>query len=189
MKNKHQHMIPRAYLQRFASNEAHLDHEPALWVFNRSKGSVFRKSPKNVEIRSFYYTYIDSDGNRNDAVDELLQEIENRGLPVLLKLDRGADPTSLSDEERASAAYFIASLQVRVPAFRDSAARADQNIAKIALQLLASHPKHFEEALRQAAEKSGLEPPIDVEAVRQISLSDKLIIKANPDRSLAQMVQ
>lgn len=189
MKNKAQHTIPRAYLERFTESPAPLGREPALWVAERGEGEPYQKAPKNAEVRSYYYTYVTPDGTREDAADELLQKLESAGLPVLRKLDQGADPANLTDEERAYSSHFLGTLAVRVPRFRETVETFVEDVARQTTQLGASHKEYFENTMKKAMAAAGRPMPENVEAVRQFVLSDEYKIKVDPLFSLQHMIR
>lgn len=187
--NKRQHVIPRAYLERFVEVAPTEGNTPALWVFERAEREPYRQAPKNAAVKPYYYTYFSKEGVREDAADELLQQVENLGLPVLRRLETGADPATLTDEEKAYAAHLIGTFAVRVEGFRTTVDKLAQEVLRRTAELSAAHKEYFEDTMRKASEAAGKPPPQDIEGVRRYVLSGEYDIQVDPLLSLQQMVQ
>lgn len=187
MKNRDQHTIPRAYLQKFVDPDTPEGQKPYLWVIDCKNKAIFNRSAKNLEVRKYYYSIKNTKSYHDDSPDKILQDIESRGLPVLDKLDKGFEPASLKIEDRASASEFIAMFYLRVPAFHNSVERFAEEIAKKVLQMYAASPEQFRELMQKSSKAAGKKITEDLESVRRTCLSGKYLLKTNSVLSLEAM--
>lgn len=190
MDNKAQHIVPRSYLSQFTDPSTPEGQEPYVWVFERGRADPYRRAPKKLAIRSYYYTHFDEAGIRNDAVDQFLQQLENAGIPILKRLDQGESPSSLSDSEREEFAYFLALVSLRVPRFRESVERFALDVVRKSAQVAAAHPEFFQHLLEQAANDKGEPKPTPevVAELRGAMLKGELGVEIDPVVSLQAMV-
>lgn len=191
MENKRQHIVPKAYLEAFVDPMTPLGHKPYLWVYEREGAEPYRRAPKKVAVESYYYSFTAPTGERDHAVDEMLQKVESLALPILRALDQGRDSAELSPEERMYLAHFVALLEVRVPRFRNSMEKfIGETMGSVALEA-AAHPEYFERTARAASKAStGKVPsPEEIERLRQFILSKEYTLRTSPVVSLQAMVQ
>lgn len=188
MRNKNQHYVPRGYLARFVDRECEPNREPHLWVVERDMSQPRRGVPRKEAVANYYYTYFSPEDARDDSADELLQVLENAGLPVLRRLENGTDPRDLSPEEKRAASHLIGAMAVRVPSFRDNATQGAQELARLQLQMTAAHPDLFEAAMERVHAIDGTVPR-DAASVRKFMLRGDYSIKVNPSWSLQQMLR
>ncbi len=96
-----------------------------------------------------YYTARLNDGATETGVEEILGRVETTAIPVLKQLASGADPGTLSDDERAMTAFHIALQTVRVPRFRTSVEQMISTVmAKVSI-MTANHPAAFARTMRE----------------------------------------
>jgi len=188
MNNKGQHTVTRAYIEGFVDPATPSGMEPYVWVHERGANEPFRKAPKKLTVRSDYYAFREPSGERNLAAEVLLGHFEGPAIPVLRALSSGRPPSDLSEQERATFAFFVALLAVRVPRFRDHIEHMVGDIAKHLHQTAASNPPYYERLMRDAHQSKGLEPPDDIEAIRQFALAGDYDVRGAPMHSLQVMV-
>lgn len=182
-----QHYVPRAYLAEFTDPNTPRGHEPFLWVFEREEEAPYRRAPHKVAVKRDYYTAT-VDGEREDAVEEMLSQIEGKAIPVIRDLARGGDPSALGEDERQALSLFLGFLETRVPKFRQMVEKTTGDIMKMVSRVSAEHPEDFERTIREAARKKGEPPPADIEAVRRFALSGEYEVAVDPLMSLQMML-
>jgi hypothetical protein len=188
MINKSQHIVPRFYLEQFTDSATPPGQEPYVWVYEHGGSSPYAKAPKKLSVQSYYYSYIGPDGERDDTVDDLLQAVENVAAPILRELVAGREPADLNEQERGAFAYFLGTLSVRVPRFRNAVQNFAAELARKVSVMGAQHPEYFERTMREAYAAKGEAPPKDIESVRQFVLSGEYTVEASPLVSLQSMI-
>ncbi|MGD9115688.1 MAG: DUF4238 domain-containing protein [Dehalococcoidia bacterium] len=99
---KHQHMLPRFYLNRFI--------HPG-WVYLRgAKQPKLVHSARNVAVKDWFYS-----PSPNGDLDQINTRIESETAPILTELLTTKAP--LPDDSKFLFAYFIGNLALRVPAY------------------------------------------------------------------------
>jgi Protein of unknown function (DUF4238) len=191
-KNKNQHVVPRGYINQFIdpiSPPTRLG--PFVWVYERGGSLPFPKSPKKLTVKSYYYSWFSPEGERSDAADEVLQAFEDRGIPILKRLDSGVDSLSLAPQERSDFANFAALLRLRVPQFRNAVEKFRVDLARIHGQLAAAHPGYLEQWAKRHYPKLGKPVPSKavIEKTRALLLNKETKIRVDPLVSLQAMLQ
>lgn len=106
------HYIPKFYLKGFT------DKDGVLWVYEKGKNAPRNSTPKNEACLDNYYTFTDR-GYADSGTETILGKIESHIAPTVKKL---ANPQfKMSDQQRSELYTFLASMFVRVPAYRDYA--------------------------------------------------------------------
>jgi hypothetical protein len=182
-----QHFVPRAYLSDFTDPNTAQGHEPSLWVYEREENAPYRRAPHKVAVKADYYTAT-IDGEREDAVEQVLSQVESRALPVIRDLARGRDPATLGEDLRGALALFLGFLETRVPKFRRWVEKNVGELMKNISRFSASHPENFEHTMREAMRAKGKNPPADMEGARQFALSGEYDVRVDPLMSLQMMV-
>jgi hypothetical protein len=185
---KRQHFVPRAYLAPFVDKKTPFGFEPYLFIYSRQATGPFAQAPKKTAVRSYYYSF-DVDGERDQGVEDMLGRVESAAIPVMRKLNGGADPQSLSEEERGSLALLLAYMEVRVPRFRNMVETFTSEVMRDVAMLAASHPEYFERTMREASAAKGLNPPANVEDIRKWVLEGEYELSVNPIVSLRAFLE
>jgi hypothetical protein len=176
------HYLPRCYLDAFTRDKR-------LFVFDRATGKLRRDSPMNVAAITDYYIVTNEAGERDGSVEHgLLSDVEFAASPLLRRLARGE---AISDEEHDVVATFLAFLCTRVPAFEETFAELNNQIAqevfrraagtpKKAAVFLAAHPKTFPYSVSEFCNFVNSDelafPPDKAERIRlMIELAEPLI--------------
>jgi hypothetical protein len=102
---KNQHYVARLYLRRFAIEPAK---SPRVHVFDKSTGRAFCTSIRNVAAENYFY-----ERELAQAVEGTFQRLEDMFEAPYQRLLRGDAPSTVSPEERAAVALFVAVQQVR----------------------------------------------------------------------------
>jgi hypothetical protein len=109
---EHHHVVPRSYLERFAT----VDGELAM--FDKSTGEWIETHASNAAVRSDFYTVDLINEGASDEVENALGDIEGRMITALRAIDQGEWPPN--EEDRRATADFVGLQSVRGTDFRDS---------------------------------------------------------------------
>ena len=104
------HYVPRFYLERFSNPKGQ------LCAFDRSIGKSITTSVKNVASETEYYTVLAPGGEKSEAVEHYLSEIEGKSAAILASFD--LHDGRLSVDDRMMMAILIALQLVRTPKTR-----------------------------------------------------------------------
>jgi hypothetical protein len=183
---KTQHYVPKCYLERFCDPDTDKGKQPSLWVLQR-EGRLFRRSPKKVAAKSYYYSYVDDKSTLHNEPEHYLSQIEGRADAVVEKLVQGSAPSDLLEDDRKHLALFIAFMGLRVPRFRTHWERQLGEVMKMTGQVAASDREYFEKTIRQMKDMGLTKPDLDVDKLRQFILSGEYDVTGSPGLSLRIM--
>ncbi|HXQ34363.1 MAG TPA: DUF4238 domain-containing protein [Anaerolineales bacterium] len=115
MTHKKQHFVTKAYLRAWCDPES--DEGSYVWVVSKREKVIHRRSPKNLFSETDFYTFVDSEGNRNVDFELKLQKNETHFLSIRHhKINRHK---VLDDKEMLVVSTFIANMFARVKKQRD----------------------------------------------------------------------
>lgn len=107
---KRQHFLPRFYLEGFTK-------DGMVAVFDRESNEVRVQQPVNTGVIGHFYTMEDTEGRKRFELEQLLQEYEDKAIPVILKLTAKEE---INADERTDFAIFVALAAFRTPDIVDS---------------------------------------------------------------------
>lgn len=111
MTQKKHHYVPETYLKGFADERGYLN------IGRKDDPQrLFPVKPDNVAFKKYYYSQYDGGGNRDDRMEELFGQVENRWPTLRSKLTSW---NRLSPKDCEELWLFIGAQRVRVPAARD----------------------------------------------------------------------
>jgi len=179
-KKKRHHYIPKFYLEGFGDP----NNKPFLWVYEKGGSNFIKASAKDIAVEKHYFTFLDSQGERDsETLENALADIEGKVASIFKKIFK---EESLSEEDRAIFASFLALMMTRVPNFRNNIATMLESVMKRMSLMMASHKKGFAGSIKRFEQDTGTEIGMPVEELRQFMLDEsKYEIKANPQFSLA----
>ena len=108
---KRQHCVPR-FLRKHFTNE-----RDRFYVFNKAKESVFESKPEAVIAESWFYDFVDGEGEPH-TFEYILSEHESVVANLVSSIIDNESIAHLSNMDRLNIAQFVAVLQYRVQAFR-----------------------------------------------------------------------
>ncbi|MDM0022107.1 DUF4238 domain-containing protein [Variovorax saccharolyticus] len=108
---KRQHYLPRFYLEGFA------DDDGLVALFDQKENEVRLQQPVNTAVIGHFYTMEDEQGRQRFEIEEMLSKVEGAAKPVIDKLTARE---SITDQERADLAAFVALAAMRTPARVDN---------------------------------------------------------------------
>lgn len=129
---KHQHWVPQFYLRYYATSESRTSKQPKVWIFSKDEGDGDEKltSVRNVCGQRYLYSPMLETGDRDWALDDLLNELES-GLgsiwPALVERYVALDDPHV----RKAVALFVAATHLRNPDVRAQVERMHSTLVKI----------------------------------------------------------
>lgn len=168
---KRHHYLPVFYLNGFTDNNG------CLYVYDKESKSVFESSPEGVAYENDYFSYITPEGEKDsETVENFIGELEGEFAKPLKKI-LNSEP--LLDDERITFAYFIASMMVRVPNFRDNIRKGTGEALKHINTFIASNKESFERMMSKKGDE--MKGGMSLEAFRQFMLNpDNYKVDVNP---------
>src|ERR1019366_8311297 len=108
--SRRHHYLPQMYFRGFA------DEAEQVCVFDRKDNKYLHQGVVNTAEKKDFYTIIGPDGQKTDAVEQMLANIVEAPMKrIIERLDR--KNLTWAGEERAVLALFVALLRTRNPAF------------------------------------------------------------------------
>jgi hypothetical protein len=160
------HTISDFYLKRFA------DEDERLAVVDLSRASTPRsiRKTRNVAVANDFYTFTDTNGTRNPAVERLLGHIEGQAAAAMRKLSAGIFfPPPRQDREDLS--LWMAFQLVRGPEKRREIEAITDVTAKLLMQGIATPDQ-----ARARLQRAGVDEPTEAE------INDLIHFSSNLDR-------
>lgn len=179
--------MPRAYLAGFADPKTPIGFEPYLFVYPRSTGP-YAKAPKKIAVRNHYYSF-DVEGASDQGIEDALSKVESDAIPILRRLNEGTPPESLSDEQRGALSFLLAFMEVRVPRFRNMVETFTAEVMRDVGMLAASHPDYFKRTMIEASVAKGVDPPTNIEEIREWVLKGEYELTTDPIVSLRAFLE
>jgi hypothetical protein len=182
------HFVPQFYLRGFRDPDVPEGKGPWLWVTDCVAKTVSRRSPKSVGKRTDYYAFPEIEAGGGEGIEAMFSKLESAAAPVIKKVV-ASDDMPLEAQDRADLLYFMAFFVTRVPASRDPLENFAAEIAKMTLQMSASHPDYFAATMREALKAAGENvddlTPEKIEEYRQFALDEsRYTITTSPKLSL-----
>jgi hypothetical protein len=157
-------------------------------VYEKGKPGGFRAAPHNTGLEKDFYTVETQEKPRDSAlVEKLMGTVDDLAAPVLRKL---VGQESITPQERADFAYFIAFMYLRVPAFREISQQMREGYTKESQRVIASEDEWFESRVRYAEQQVGEPMPDDVrEEIRQMSLDGTYSLTWGKEHHISHITQ
>ncbi len=175
-----QHYIPRFYLKGFT------DKQRKLWVCEKFK-PIRESKPKDEAHRPDYYSHSER-GERDETVEDTLEEIESKAAPAILKL---ANPQSTPTKKQMGHVYlFTAFMFARVPSWRENLDRLFSRVAKERHVRIASDKEGFHKMCADMERQTGQPLGMDVEEMRRYILRGEYeIVQSSKAYNLRSMFE
>jgi hypothetical protein len=182
--SRQQHEVPRFYLQRFACK-----HSGRVDAFDISEKRAFADIPLNLSRVRDSYVFTHPDGTKDHSVDQMLWEFENDvtnpcdGGSIYEKVVSGR---TLTEDDRAVFADFVASMYARSPSLRRQMAEYYASIFGNANREAALDDAKWAEYVEKLRNTENLDPAI-VARVRQMFIDQKYALSIQRERTLITM--
>jgi len=175
---KRHHYIPKFYLEGFIDPH----NRPYLWVYEKGNKKIIKATSKDIAVEKHYFSFLMLDGERNsDTLENVMAEIERNSAPIFKKIIRGQ---SLSKEDKAYFATFLAFMMIRVPNFRKNIENAIGELMKRISMVSASNRRAFEAMIKRYEKDTRKKINMPIEELRKWVLEGEYDIKANPELAL-----
>ncbi len=149
---KSHHFVQRAYLDSFSDPQPAKGRTgPFLWVYSR-KTEVRYQTTKKCATQNYFYCF-EKQGARSFEVEHEIADLENHSLPLLVRAQQGALPTSAQD--RLTLAGYVALAATRTPTAKSIFNQVAIDAQVNALREIANVPGKLEAVLREREMKSG----------------------------------
>ena len=145
------HYIPRFLLRRFAENPAQDGSQ--VHQLDRQSGQCRRINPSNAAVIRDFYAVVDEEGTRHQDAEQLLGLVEQAAAPLIVALETPG--TELRGEDRYNLAFFLATLWLRTPLWRERFQHTEEQLGEFLLRH--APPEHYQAAARAAGEEITLE--------------------------------
>lgn len=125
---KRQHYIPQFYLKGFSEDQSQ------LFVFDKMAvpEKQFRfQTTENIAFENHFYTY-ETVEHTKENLEVIFQQLEGQAAEIIRKIERGV---VLNPQDRADFAFFISTLWVRTPSFRDETIDVDTKMYEKIMRL------------------------------------------------------
>ena len=143
---KRQHHVPRFYLEYF------VDQNGDVWTYDNTKKTIRNSIPKETAIESNLYSGLNEQGKYIDAIEKLLEGIEDKAAAIYPKVMRNE---IITGQERADFSMFIATLYTRSPAMMNTYAEMTGYMAQHITSATMSNRTHFESSINEYDQAQG----------------------------------
>jgi Protein of unknown function (DUF4238) len=140
------HFLPQCYLKGFARNRSK---KSALFAMDAKVGRTFETTPRRVAV--------ERDFNRIDVIGTAPDEVETQMAQFEGKLDKALEKiierrSFLDESDRIMVLNFIALAAIRNPRMRENMRSAQEQTAKIILDLSLASRERWEDQMQQMRE-------------------------------------
>ena len=136
---KKHHYIPVFYLKGFTNSDG------CLWVYDKEGAYLFPSSPEGIAYDKNYFSFTGTEGGKvTETVENAMAALEGESAKVLKKIHNNE---LLVEQERFSFAYFVASMLLRAPNFRNNIQSATAEMIKHLNTFMASNKEKFEQTM------------------------------------------
>jgi len=176
---KRHHYLPQMYLRGLAEGES-------LWVYDRDKSEYREQGIVNTAVQRDYYAVVDSSGATNRDLEGILAGIEGKAADAIRLADERA---TLSEEQRAGLAVFVALLKVRTPNFEKSFADAQDQLFKKVLKATMNSEERIAASIAAYERAKGKKLPLAPKELLDLFRGGQFRIEAHRNQSVALMIE
>lgn len=174
-----QHYLPQMYLRGFAVGDS-------IWVYDRQKDEYREQGIANTAVQKDYYTVVDGSGAKNRQVERILADIEGKAAEAIRLADKRA---TLTDEQRAALAVFVALLKVRTPNFEKSFADAQDQLFKKVLKATMNSEERITASIAAYEREKGKKLSLAPKDLLELFQSGQFKIEPHRNQSVALMIE
>jgi len=147
-RTKAQHYVPRLHLRQFLG-QAPIN---MVWTYSKTRGTALPSRVEETGQQTNYYSVKDGDGEYQDAIDNLFDDIETRAAAPYRALLAGEIPR---DQARADFAVFVATCFTRSPALIRAYAEGTARAMHLQLRLNAKTREGFDRLADEMENETG----------------------------------
>ncbi len=167
------------YLRGFAGGER-------LWVYDREKSEYREQGIADTAVQRDYYAVIDASGAKNWDFEGILAGIEGNAAEAIRLADARA---TLTEEQRAALAVFVALLKVRTPNFEKSFADAQDQLFKKVLKATMNSEERIAASIAAYERDKGEKLPLAPKELLDLFQGGKFRIEPHRNQSVALMIE
>jgi hypothetical protein len=160
---QHQHYVPEPYLTNFTKNR-----KGRLVVYKRD-GTHIKGKAKDFCGENEFYSFVDSSGNLDRSIEEMLAVIDDAGATSIRTLLANEDPSKLTEKEREELAIFFSFLLVRDRRYREEMKNMTDIATRVMFRAAASTESSFKNIFGDYEEELS---DSDLREIRETILSD-----------------
>ena len=180
------HYLPQFYLRGF-TDKGYNGKNGRLRVLDFSIAKCYTSSPKNMANIRDYYTLVDNEGQPNYRVEtELLCRIDSEAARVIREIEKTKKRPGRNDW--LSLCEFVASLQVRIPHFRQANYEVAQHIFDIFAESAVRSPEDFQPIAEKYEAHTGKPLEVSFEQATQAVSSGELEIQVPRNQNVLAMM-
>ena len=176
---KRQHYLPQMYLRGFAQADR-------VCVYDREKNEYREQAIGNTAVQKDYYTVIDASGGKNRQLEGILAGIEGKAAEAIRLADQRA---TLTDEQRAALAVFVALLKVRTPNFEKSFADAQDQLFKKVLKTTMNSEERIAASIAAYEREKGTKLPLAPKELLELFQGGQFRIEPHRNQRVALMIE
>lgn len=177
-KPKRHHYLPQFYLQYFCK-------DGNFWIFDRKTKEFRSQTPKNTALKSNYYTFKNSKGNKVTEIEHLLSQIEGNAKCIIEKV---INWENITPQEKENLSLFIAFMMNRVPDFEKSVNKVYEHTIKSTLKMMYSDPKRVQATLDEFERERGEKLGLSAEELVEFHKGDNIKVIIDRVKSLELMI-
>src|SRR3569623_2891330 len=147
-RTKAQHYVPRLHLRQFLG-QAPIN---MVWTYSKTRGTALPSRVEETGQQTNYYSVKDGDGEYQDAIDNLFDDIETRAAAPYRALLAGEIPR---DQARADFAVFVATCFTRSPALIRAYAEGTARAMHLPLRMNAKPRESFDRLADEMENETG----------------------------------
>ncbi len=179
--NSFGHYVPQFILRYFTE-------EGLVHVYDRKTNRYGRKSPKGIAGEKAYYVLTDKQGEKDDALEKMFQQIESRAAKLVKDLQQGK--SSVTEKEKAALATFLAAQYTRVPESLRTTEGFSVEATKEIIKRLALMTPHFDKTIDNFEHERGVILSDETkEAYRKIAVDKAFNVKFPKEYMLDTMIK
>jgi hypothetical protein len=170
-----QHTIPKCYLESFTDPNCPDGHQPYLWMIDREKNLPRKKSPKNVLVKTDFYTIELPHGEKDYSIESSLSQLESEFMVILR--NKIIKYLPVSEEEMVKLSLFFSALFNRTISQKDHWEKIYEHLAKVVEQIEKAHKIKPKESINI---KESIPGSHKERMVENLVLVAKIILLKNP---------
>jgi hypothetical protein len=167
------------YLRGFAEGER-------VWVYDREKSEYREQGIADTAVQRDYYAVIDASGAKNRDLEGILAGIEGNAAEAIRLADARA---TLTEEQRAALAVFVALLKVRTPNFEKSFADAQDQLFKKVLKATMNSEERIAASIAAYERDKGDKLPLAPKELLDLFQGGQFRIEPHRNQSVALMIE
>lgn len=157
---KRHHYLSRFYLERFVGADG------CVSVYDRDSSTIRRQQPQNTAVIGHFYTLRDEQGRQRFELEVEMGKIEADASSIISAL---VSKSEITDQQRATMAYFVALSVVRTPEFISSLKQSNADLIKRVSKIAFSNPEVAKNAVIHSGDEALSGDELEARAERLVN--------------------